>query len=268
MKKPRDVISEVLKVYRSGSPKNLEKIETCLDEKAAISLVGENIPFLYKLAFAAHSNPIEVIRSNFGSVTAQKRIGNFSVPAEYASARKLQAVKLSDYIDGLSESLDSSPSTMGYIGNHKMDVSMISALKLKIPSFIDLDVVHPPSVWLGPSGCITPLHVDGLDNTAITLHGCKRWHLFEPYYYDRLYMHCPFPDSAPNLHASGVDLRSVDTCKFPSFPLTRGITVDVPAGFLLYLPAGWSHFVETLGTSLMVNFWVDPEKRLPEILRG
>ena len=34
------------------------------------------------------------------------------------------------------------------------------------------------------------------------------------------------------------------------------LTFELGKGEMLYLPAGWSHFVETVEPSLMINFWM------------
>lgn len=44
------------------------------------------------------------------------------------------------------------------------------------------------------------------------------------------------------------------------YPAARGVVfhrIVLEAGDLLFLPEGWFHQVESVSTSLSVNFWVD-----------
>ena len=44
---------------------------------------------------------------------------------------------------------------------------------------------------------------------------------------------------------------------------TQFITVDLKAGEIIYLPAGWFHHIENIDPTIMVNFW---SKNGPEFL--
>lgn len=51
-----------------------------------------------------------------------------------------------------------------------------------------------------------------------------------------------------------------DAPDYQRFPDARGVTflrVLLQAGDLLFLPEGWFHQVESVSTSLSVNFWVN-----------
>ena len=55
---------------------------------------------------------------------------------------------------------------------------------------------------------------------------------------------------------SSVDPMNPNFKEFPLFANARSVVVDLMAGEMLYLPAGWAHHVENLSTSLMINYWM------------
>ena len=116
------------------------------------------------------------------------------------------------------------------------------------------------------TAAITPLHKDGSDNFSLHIFGSKRWMLLPVRDFPLLYMTEQNPHSFPGFACSCV-------CRTPNFELfphrfARPLSVEVKAGEILYLPAGWSHYVETLGPTLMVNYWVDNRHRLPAYLES
>ena len=94
------------------------------------------------------------------------------------------------------------------------------------------------------------------DREMIHLVGSKRWTIFPPQ--DAPYLYMSFVSASPggDFATSAVDLRNPDLERFPAFASAHPITFELHAGEMLYLPMGWSHFVENLELSLMVNYWL------------
>jgi ribosomal protein L16 Arg81 hydroxylase len=133
---------------------------------------------------------------------------------------------------------------------------LLQSLNFSLPNSYSPADFNKPRIWLGPKGSITPLHKDIVDNFCYHLYGIKRWRIFPVRDYPYLYMKHPDPENLPDFATSLVDLRSPDLLRFPLFQNAQPIVFDVMPGETLYLPAGWSHYVETQEDSLMVNLWL------------
>lgn len=120
------------------------------------------------------------------------------------------------------------------------------------------------NLWLGPGGHTSCLHYDPMDGTLTQLIGQKRIILFPP---DQLYN--LYPISVLSHLRYGLKLRSVysqvypdnpDLQAFPRFAQAqqhRYETVLQP-GEILFIPAGWWHEVQTLGSDIACStnrFW-------------
>jgi lysine-specific demethylase 8 len=110
------------------------------------------------------------------------------------------------------------------------------------------------NVWLGGSDCKSPLHFDWFDNLLVQVLGSKKATLFAPELSYGLY-----PAIGLKLpHCSLLNVFSpVDTTAHPLFAEAyhRRLEVMLHPGDTLYIPLKWWHAVESLDTSLSVNFW-------------
>jgi lysine-specific demethylase 8 len=110
-------------------------------------------------------------------------------------------------------------------------------------------------LWLGPRGCVSPLHYDPLDNLLMQFMGRKRVLLFPA-------------GNAPIYAASGsgggqqsntspVNVEDPDYTTFPTFREAPSATLclTLNPGDALYIPAKWWHHVRSLDTSASVNVW-------------
>ena len=138
-------------------------------------------------------------------------------------------------------------------------------LNISPPPYYPESYFQNPRMWIGAAGCVTPLHKDSSDNFSLQIFGTKRWVLFPVRDYPYLYLRQPRPDTYPGFSCSQVDVRKPEYDRFPLYRHACGLEVEVNAGEVLYVPAGWSHYVETVSTSLMVNYWIRSD-RLPACL--
>jgi lysine-specific demethylase 8 len=107
-------------------------------------------------------------------------------------------------------------------------------------------------LWLGPRGCVSPLHYDPLDNLLMQFVGRKRVLLF--------------PSGNSPVYAAGQDgqqpntspikIEDPDYTTFPTFLEAPPATLCLlNPGDALYMPAKWWHHVRSLDTSASVNVW-------------
>jgi len=140
--------------------------------------------------------------------------------------------------------------------------------------------VSSANMWCGPKGCITPLHLDTINNLAWNIYGQKTWFLVSPEdMYHNAYLE-PFKEPYEEDYKGDWDRndnkRSPTFSKmtgnplksFDKFPKARDIKyhkVVFRENEILYLPAYWGHYVKTDSDSLMINHWYD---EVPIILRS
>lgn len=109
------------------------------------------------------------------------------------------------------------------------------------------------SLRIGAPGTFTQGHIDSKDNFVYQLLGEKRWTIFPPRDYKRLY----YSRVKGSLEWSAVLSQTgpADLDKYPLFRETHKISFVMRPGEVLYLPRGWTHFVENITPSLMLNTW-------------
>lgn len=137
------------------------------------------------------------------------------------------------------------------------------------PYFKDLKL-RCVNLWMGNSDktMTTPLHHDFNDNLYVVVEGRKHFTLFPPEQAPNLYQRGQLQGVEPNgiiryasmsgmPHLSQVDIQAPDAARFPLYaqaaPTRRDI--DVQAGEMLFLPAGWFHQVSSTGRHIAVSFF-------------
>ncbi len=110
-------------------------------------------------------------------------------------------------------------------------------------------------LWIGATGCLTPLHFDMAGNLFAQIRGRKLFTLFDPQHDEEVY---PFPADVRHANLSHVDPERPDLERFPAFSRARPLTCEVSPGDLLYLPPFFWHHVRTLEASISVSFWWKP----------
>ena len=131
---------------------------------------------------------------------------------------------------------------------------------------VGLGRLYSTMLWLGPRGCVSPMHYDPLDNLLCQYVGRKRVILFEPTISSSSSSSSSSSTSTPWHYAghdgqqsntSPVDVENIDATKYPLFehhaptPLA-GVLFP---GDLLYIPSKWWHFVRSIDTSASANIW-------------
>lgn len=115
--------------------------------------------------------------------------------------------------------------------------------------------VYSSMLWLGPRGCVSPLHHDPLDNLLMQVVGRKRVSLL-PKLTDPSCLYVGQEHDQQN-NTSAVDAEEPDLARFPMFESVlaeiRSTTLD--PGDALYIPSQWWHHVRSLDLSISVNVW-------------
>ena len=142
------------------------------------------------------------------------------------------------------------------------------------PYFKDLHL-RCINLWMGNSEktIVTPLHHDFNDNLYVVAEGRKHFTLFPPEQAPNLYPRGQLLGVEPNgivryaslsgkPHLSQVDIHAPDLERFPQYAAAEPTRteVDIQAGEMLFLPAGWFHQVSSSGRHIAVSFFgVVPE---------
>ena len=105
--------------------------------------------------------------------------------------------------------------------------------------------------WYAGAGHLTPLHYDRYDNFLNQIDGRKKVTLFAPA--DKEYLYST-SDSRMRTPAT-VNLFDPDYEQFPHFERATAIEFVLEPGDTLYLPADWSHQIESLDVAVSVNFF-------------
>lgn len=120
------------------------------------------------------------------------------------------------------------------------------------PWLLETDLILNQNLWVGGSGCVSPLHYDGSSNFLIQVKGRKKLILFAPQDYNYLY---PMEGQEGKEHVSGVDLRNVDHDRFPLFKNATPYEFVLEPGDVLFIPSHWWHEVRSLDASISLNYW-------------
>jgi hypothetical protein len=108
-------------------------------------------------------------------------------------------------------------------------------------------------LWVSPSPTCSPLHYDLSHGLLAQVHGAKRITLIDPRWYAELY---PHPVQHPHDRQSRVDdIHAPSATEFPlasheKVPRLSGV---VGEGELIFIPYGWWHQLESIGTSISIS---------------
>lgn len=191
----------------------------------------------------------EDLRERFGHVPVRARVGDY-INMAFAPDRPMQDMSMREYLD-----LDA-PGLPPYVGN--LELRELNSM-CHWPGYFDK--MGPPRFWLGPAGTMTPLHCDYDDNIFAQIWGTKRIFLSPPHHGEFLYAW----EANPVLFGSFVNPEAPDFDKFPLARQATLIEVIVNPGDMLYIPAGWYHYVHALTFSLSSNRWA---RGMPFALRS
>jgi hypothetical protein len=189
---------------------------------------------------------------HFAELQGITRHGDY-VKKTFSTERDFRSTSMADFIASLDnpapKRADGEPPA--YMGNNILPARLMELIKY--PPYFDPGIA--PRIWIGPKGTLTPLHRDDTDNLFAQVWGQKTFTLAAPHHREALGTW----STAPQGGLDGCDFNP-DAPDYDRFPKARDVTfmrVTLEAGDLLFLPEGWFHQVESVSTSLSVNFWVN-----------
>jgi hypothetical protein len=100
--------------------------------------------------------------------------------------------------------------------------------------------------WFGPRGTVTPLHHDKHSILFCQVSGRKHFKMIPSFELPKIYNTARY--------YSEVDPEHPDPEKFPLFPNASVADIIVGPGDILFIPAGWWHWVRSLDISISVTF--------------
>jgi len=110
------------------------------------------------------------------------------------------------------------------------------------------------TLWAGMKDVYSHLHYDEAANFFGQIYGKKKWILYSPADFDKLYCY-------PRFHAadrqSQVDINNPDFDAFPKFKEAKAYTLTLHPGEVLFLPSYWFHHVISLDPTISINFWFE-----------
>jgi Cupin-like domain len=109
-------------------------------------------------------------------------------------------------------------------------------------------------IWIGPSGCVSPLHFDPLDNFLIQIVGRKRVFLVDKEVDSNfMYVGEEFQEQS---NMSAVDVETPNYDMYPKFKqVPQILSTELRPGDILFIPSKWWHAVRSLEYSISVNAW-------------
>jgi putative sterol carrier protein len=194
---------------------------------------------------------------HFAELQGITRHGDY-VKKTFSTDRDFRSTSMADFIASLeqpaSKGADGQPPA--YMGNNILPAQLMA--QINYPPYFERSLYIAPRIWIGPKGTLTPLHRDDTDNLFAQVWGQKSFILAAPHHRAALGTW----STSPKGGLDGCDFNP-DAPDYQRFPHARDITflrIVLQAGDLLFLPEGWFHQVESVSTSLSVNFWVNSRR--------
>ncbi len=187
----------------------------------------------------------------FAELQGITRHGDY-VEKTFSSERDFRSTSMADFIAALDgEREEGVPPP--YMGNNVLPTQLLELIRF--PDYFERSLYIKPRIWIGPKGTLTPLHRDDTDNLFAQVWGRKSFILAAPHHREALGTWSTSPEGG--LEGCEVNPDAPDYERFPGAREVVFLRIVLEAGDLLFLPDGWFHQVESVSTSLSVNFWVN-----------
>lgn len=138
------------------------------------------------------------------------------------------------------------------------------ASKIKLPLWIDKQRLHSANLWIGAGNNNTLLHYDAWDSILMLSQGEKEFVVLPETETARVHQYSAFDFKSlvegRVLH-SKIKPLNVQEAYQEEFSKVEGFRGKITGGDLMFVPAGFWHFVESAGLNVAVNFFVHVEDR-------
>jgi hypothetical protein len=105
------------------------------------------------------------------------------------------------------------------------------------------------TLWIGPSGVLTPLHHDLVNSLVVQLAGRNRFKIIAAGEVAKLHNHLHALSEIEDLEAPGID-----AARFPGLADVRIHDVTLAPGEILYLPLAWWYQVRSEGFGISATY--------------
>lgn len=157
------------------------------------------------------------------------------------------------------------PERVAYLAQHTLLDQIPSLIDdVDIPLYAG-DQVGSVNAWFGTAGTVTRAHFDSYENCFVQVVGYKYVRMYPPSASAKLYPYAKARSSADAAsggdattsqgNISAVDVENPDLSLHPLAADAEYVDTVVGPGDLLYMPAGWWHYVRSLTPSFSLNFW-------------
>lgn len=133
---------------------------------------------------------------------------------------------------------------------------------LKVPPWIDRERISTTNLWVGAGNNRTLLHYDPWHSFLLLGQGEKRFTVFPDTESHRMFQFSAFNFKAlyqgKVLHSK---IRPLDIQRryWRHFKDATGFSGELKAGEMMFIPAGYWHYVESFGVNIGLNFFVHSE---------
>ena len=216
------------------------------------------IPFEHAraLGFVTQATTVEALQKRFpydpATGGAPKTYNKYSLtkatvdwgPAVYAIANDAKLEKIAVGVRNFPRNLHMSSRNLAVMGVSR-------------PPYVQKQRLQAASAWFGTSTSDTKFHHDCCDNFVMMIVGTKRWFIAPPTDWRTLrpvrcegdnqslcWANVPYPNA-----------KDLPDDKQQIVDALNSIVIDLKAGEMLYLPAGWWHHITNLGPTVMMNHW-------------
>jgi Cupin-like domain len=118
--------------------------------------------------------------------------------------------------------------------------------------------LYSSMIWIGPYGCISPLHQDPLDNVLMQFVGTKKVYLCSPDSPVDAGAHGNQRNTSsmnPEDHLLQLHQESANSGDDEKSPIIHFSYGTLYPGDALFIPKQWFHYIRTIETSVSLNTW-------------
>jgi hypothetical protein len=261
-------------IGKTPSQITIDRVEYPSTRQEFLNIEASNVPVIFVNCPLSTkiTNRLDLFKSGFNPLVKARRADRKGEDIGDRLEINLQDLLKSDF-----------KNKTRYIGKHRLSQEDLRDL-LEISIYDEGQIlakrgVNSVNMWCGPEGCITPLHLDTINNLAWNIYGRKTWLLVSPKdmylnSYLKVFREAYIQDERgvwvrndlerdPSFSSMAENPLSVSSKDFPKAERINFHEIVLKENEMLYLPAYWGHYVKTNTDSLMINHWYD---QIPSIL--
>lgn len=221
------------------------------------------VPLVVRQAMVG-SNALENWKtwSYFQEMLDQEALCHVEIGGNYSSSERTE-IRVGDYLAYLEFfeerygriSEQQQPSAQDLIYLAQNDIAPELNHDFDLPSIVNElgeGKLYSVMMWIGPYGCVSPLHYDPLDNAFLQFVGVKKVLMYPP----GSHVGAGLEGNQSNTSPINFEKQPLDLVQYPFLEdLPPAVECTLHPGDLLYIPKRWWHQVRTVETSVSINAW-------------